>query len=346
MDGQTDERRVDCLQKIRSSSNYLLGLLNDILDMSKIENGKMRLVLERSNLHRMLLGLEPLLEAKFAEKDLHYISEIEFKHHSFLCDELRISQVLVNLLSNAIKYSNPGGRIWLKAIETGRDDEYSEVSFTVRDEGTGIPENKQQMIFRQFEQADQSRNARTQGTGLGLTISRRLVHMMDADITLDSAPGEGSTFGFTIRLKWLEDAEPTETEDMQKVDFAGKRVLIVEDNALNMEIAKALLEDCNMEVEGAYNGEEAVERMKKVPEGYYDLILMDIMMPVMDGLEATGQIRKLDREDCRTIPIIAMSANAFDEDVRRSLASGMNGHLSKPVNVEKLTEVLGKVLNP
>lgn len=342
-DGQTEERRVDCLQKIRSSSNYLLGLLNDILDMSKIESGKMRLILERSNLYRMLQGLEPLLEAKIAEKDLHFIPEIELQHHSFLCDELRINQVLVNLLSNAIKYSHPGGRIWLTVQETCGEDDISRVRFAVRDEGIGIPEDKQQMIFRQFEQADQSQNARKQGTGLGLAISGRLVHMMDADILLKSAPGEGSTFEFTIPLKWTEDAEAPEQASGRKADFTGKRVLVVEDNALNMEIAQALLEDCNMTVESAYNGEEAVQRMKEVPEGYYDLILMDIMMPVMDGLEATGEIRKLDRADCRTIPIVAMSANAFDEDVKRSLASGMNGHLSKPVDVGKLQELLFRV---
>lgn len=339
-DGQTEERRVDCLQKIRSSSNYLLGLLNDILDMSKIESGKMRLVQERSNLYRMLQGLEPLLEAKIAEKDLRFLPEIELQHHSFLCDELRINQVLVNLLSNAIKYSNPGGRIWLTVKETCGEDGISRIRFAVKDEGIGIPEDKQQMIFRQFEQADQSQNARKQGTGLGLAISSRLVHMMDADILLESAPGEGSTFEFTVPLKWTEDADTTEQTDSRKADFDGKRVLVVEDNALNMEIAQALLEDCNMTVEAAYNGEEAVQRMKEVPEGYYDLILMDIMMPVMDGLEATGEIRKLDREDCRTIPIVAMSANAFDEDVKRSLASGMNGHLSKPVDVGKLQELL------
>ena len=339
-DGQTESRRVDCLQKIRNSSNYLLGLLNDILDMSKIESGKMRLVLERSNLYRMLQGLEPLLEAKIAEKDLHYIAQLDLQHHSFLCDELRINQVLVNLLSNAIKYSNPGGRLWLTVKETCEGGEISELSFAVRDEGIGIPEEKQQMIFRQFEQADQSRNARTQGTGLGLAISNRLVHLMDADICLDSTPGKGSTFSFTIRLKWVEDEKTTEQNHDRKADFGGKRVLVVEDNELNMEIAQTLLQDCNMTVEGAYNGEEAVQRMKEVPQGYYDLILMDIMMPVMDGLEATGEIRKLDREDCRTIPIIAMSANAFDEDVKRSLASGMNGHLSKPVDVGKLREML------
>ena len=187
-DGQTEERRVDCLQKIRSSSNYLLGLLNDILDMSKIESGKMRLVQERSNLYRMLQGLEPLLEAKIAEKDLRFLPEIELQHHSFLCDELRINQVLVNLLSNAIKYSNPGGRIWLTVKETCGEDGISRIRFAVKDEGIGIPEDKQQMIFRQFEQADQSQNARKQGTGLGLAISSRLVHMMDADILLESAP--------------------------------------------------------------------------------------------------------------------------------------------------------------
>ena len=339
-EGQTQERRVDCLQKIRSSSNYLLGLLNDILDMSKIESGKMRLVLERSDLYRMLQGLEPLLESKIAEKDLQFLPQIELQHHSFLCDELRINQVLVNLLSNAIKYSNPGGRIWLTAKETGGEEGLSQIYFAVRDEGIGIPEDKQQMIFRQFEQADQSQNARKQGTGLGLAISSRLVHMMDADILLQSAPGKGSTFSFTIRLKWLEEQETTEQPGVRKADFAGKRVLVVEDNELNREIAQALLEDCNMTVESAYNGEEAVRRMKEVPEGYYDLILMDIMMPVMDGLEATGEIRRLPREDAKTIPIIAMSANAFDEDVKRSLASGMNGHLSKPVDTAKLQELL------
>lgn len=339
-DGQTESRRVDCLQKIRSSSNYLLGLLNDILDMSKIESGKMRLVLERSNLYRMIQGLQPLLEAKIAEQDLHYIAQIGLQHHSFLCDELRINQVLVNLLSNAIKYSYPGGRIWLTVTETCGEGEYSEIFFSVRDEGIGIPEDKQQMIFRKFEQADQSRNARTQGTGLGLAISNRLVHLMDADICLDSTPGKGSTFSFTMRLKWVEDVKTTEQNHDRKADFSGKRVLVVEDNELNMEIAQTLLQDCNMKVEGAYNGEEAVQRMKEVPQGYYGLILMDIMMPVMDGLEATGEIRKLDREDCRTIPIIAMSANAFEEDIKRSLASGMNGHLSKPVDVGKLREML------
>lgn len=148
----------------------------------------------------------------------------------------------------------------------------------------------------------------------------------------------------TIPLKWTEDApEPKRTDDCN-TDFSGKRVLVVEDNALNMEIAQSLLEDCNITVECAYNGEEALQRMKESESGYYDLILMDIMMPVMDGLEATSEIRKIDREDCRTIPIIAMSANAFDEDVRRSLASGMNGHLSKPVDVEKLREILSRFM--
>ena len=343
-EGQTTERRVDCLQKIRSSSNYLLGLLNDILDMSKIESGKMRLVLAKSNLNRMIRGLESLLEAKIAERDLHFVQEIDLQHHSFICDELRINQVLVNLLSNAIKYSDPGGKVWLTVKETGVDDETSELYFAVRDEGIGIPKDKQEMIFRQFEQADQSQNARKQGTGLGLAISSRLVHMMDSDISLQSAPGEGSTFSFTIRLKWAEDdAETVQTYD-REVDFDGKRILVVEDNELNMEIARTLLEDCNMTVESAYNGEEALQRMKEVPDGYYDLILMDIMMPVMDGLEATREIRKLPGESCRTVPIIAMSANAFDEDVKRSLASGMNGHLSKPVNVSRLKEVLCQFL--
>ena len=343
-DGQTEERRIDCLRKIEHSSEYLLGLINDILDMSKIESGKMRLIEEKCNLMEMIQGLHPLLEAKLNENNIQYIADIQLKNHWFMADSLRLNQVLVNLLGNALKYSRPDGHVWLTVRETEEEKGFSNLYFQVRDDGIGISPENQQLIFRQFEQADNSDNARKQGTGLGLAISRRIVRMMDSDIKLESEPGKGSTFSFNVKLQPVSCEKTTVTSQPEGISFPGKRILVVEDNELNMEIICTILENYGIETEQAVNGEEAVQRMEESVPGYYDMIFMDIMMPEMDGLEATRTIRNLDREDCKKIPIYAMSANAFDEDVKRSLASGMNGHLSKPVNLQVLEKTLRKEL--
>ena len=343
-DGQTEERRIDCLRKIEYSSEYLLGLINDILDMSKIESGKMRLIEEKCNLMEMIQGLRPLLEAKLNENNIQYIADIQLKNHWFLAESLRLNQVLVNLLGNALKYSRPDGHVWLTVRETEEEKGFSNLYFQVRDDGIGIAPEKQQLIFRQFEQADNSENARKQGTGLGLAISRRIVRMMDSDIKLESEPGKGSSFSFNVKLQPVSGEKTTVTSQPEEISFPGKRILVVEDNELNMEIICTILENYGIKTEQAVNGKEAVRRMEESVPGYYDMIFMDIMMPEMDGLEATRTIRNLDREDCKKIPIYAMSANAFDEDVKRSLASGMNGHLSKPVNLQVLEKTLQKVL--
>lgn len=343
-DGQTEERRIDCLRKIEYSSEYLLGLINDILDMSKIESGKMRLIEEKCNLMEMIQGLRPLLEAKLNENNIQYIADIQLKNHWFMADSLRLNQVLVNLLGNALKYSRPDGHVWLTVRETEEEKGFSNLYFQVRDDGIGIAPEKQQLIFRQFEQADNSENARKQGTGLGLAISRRIVRMMDSDIKLESEPGKGSSFSFNVKLQPVSGEKTTVTSQPEEISFPGKRILVVEDNELNMEIICTILENYGIETEQAVNGKEAVRRMEESVPGYYDMIFMDIMMPEMDGLEATRTIRNLDREDCKKIPIYAMSANAFDEDVKRSLASGMNGHLSKPVNLQVLEKTLWEVL--
>lgn len=343
-DGQTEERRIDCLRKIEHSSEYLLGLINDILDMSKIESGKMRLIEEKCNLMEMIQGLHPLLEAKLNENNIQYIADIQLKNHWFLADSLRLNQVLVNLLGNALKYSKPDGHVWLTVRETEEEKGFSNLYFQVRDDGIGISPENQQLIFRQFEQADNSDNARKQGTGLGLAISRRIVRMMDSDIKLESEPGKGSSFSFCVKLQPVSGEKTTVTSQPEEISFPGKRILVVEDNELNMEIICTILENYGIKTEQAVNGKEAVRRMEESVPGYYDMIFMDIMMPEMDGLEATRTIRNLDREDCKKIPIYAMSANAFDEDVKRSLASGMNGHLSKPVNLQVLEKTLQKVL--
>ena len=343
-DGQTEERRIDCLRKIEYSSEYLLGLINDILDMSKIESGKMRLIEEKCNLMEMIQGLRPLLEAKLNENNIQYIADIQLKNHWFMADSLRLNQVLVNLLGNALKYSRPDGHVWLTVRETEEEKGFSNLYFQVRDDGIGIAPEKQQLIFRQFEQADNSENARKQGTGLGLAISRRIVRMMDSDIKLESEPGKGSSFSFNVKLQPVSGEKTTVTSQPEEISFPGKRILVVEDNELNMEIICTILENYGIKTEQAVNGKEAVRRMEESVPGYYDMIFMDIMMPEMDGLEATRTIRNLDREDCKKIPIYAMSANAFDEDGKRSLASGMNGHLSKPVNLQVLEKTLQKVL--
>ena len=343
-DGQTEERRIDCLRKIEYSSEYLLGLINDILDMSKIESGKMRLIEEKCNLMEMIQGLRPLLEAKLNENNIQYIADIQLKNHWFMADSLRLNQVLVNLLGNALKYSRPDGHVWLTVRETEEEKGFSNLYFQVRDDGIGIAPEKQQLIFRQFEQADNSENARKQVTGLGLAISRRIVRMMDSDIKLESEPGKGSSFSFNVKLQPVSGEKTTVTSQPEEISFPGKRILVVEDNELNMEIICTILENYGIKTEQAVNGKEAVRRMEESVPGYYDMIFMDIMMPEMDGLEATRTIRNLDREDCKKIPIYAMSANAFDEDVKRSLASGMNGHLSKPVNLQVLEKTLQKVL--
>ena len=252
-DGQTEERRIDCLRKIEYSSEYLLGLINDILDMSKIESGKMRLIEEKCNLMEMIQGLRPLLEAKLNENNIQYIADIQLKNHWFMADSLRLNQVLVNLLGNALKYSRPDGHVWLTVRETEEEKGFSNLYFQVRDDGIGIAPEKQQLIFRQFEQADNSENARKQGTGLGLAISRRIVRMMDSDIKLESEPGKGSSFSFNVKLQPVSGEKTTVTSQPEEISFPGKRILVVEDNELNMEIICTILENYGIKTEQAVN---------------------------------------------------------------------------------------------
>lgn len=339
-ENQTEAARLECLQKVRSSSEYLLGLLNDILDMSKIESGKMSLVEEDFDLPQLLNELHPVLDAKFEEKQQLFRTDIQLNNDWFRSDSLRITQVLINLLGNAIKYSGSGTEILLTVRETVLSGGCSRVYFAVQDHGIGIGEADRQRIFQSFEQLDSS-VARRQGTGLGLAISNRLVHMMGSSIHLDSTVGQGSTFSFSLTLKHgtAQASRPAQQPEGE-LKLNGLRVLVAEDNALNMEILKTFLEDMDCRVDCACNGSEAVEKFRASPEGYYRVVFMDVMMPVMDGLAATHAIRTLPRKDSATVPIVAVSANAFDEDIKRSLASGMNAHLSKPIEVQKLRELL------
>lgn len=340
---QSEEERLCCMRKVRASSHYLLGLLNDILDMSKIESGKMTLVPEDFNLRQLLEDLHPVLDAKFTEKNQRFRAVISLKHDWFHGDSLRINQVLINLLGNAVKYSPSDTTVTLTVREETTREGGVQVFFGVRDQGVGIAKEDHNRIFQNFEQLENS-PTRQQGTGLGLAISNRLVHMMGSSIQLDSDLGKGSFFYFTLPLPVAQAGEVQEQPKAVRNDFGGARVLVAEDNDLNMEILHFFLEDLNCVVTEARDGQQAVDTFRREPAGTFRLILMDVMMPNLDGLEAAHQIRTMGKEDSKTIPIVAASANAFDEDIKRSLASGMNAHLSKPIEPDKLAEMLSQML--
>lgn len=339
---QSQERIMDCLQKIQSSSDYLLGLINDILDMSKIESGKMKLEPFDFNMNDMLDTVMELVMHQGVAKGIQFERDVRLTHTWFRADRMRISQVLINLLGNAVKFTPENGRITLRVHEMQEKSAEAVVSFAVQDTGIGIAREDQRRVFRAFEQAGNKNPSKLQGTGLGLSISGRLIQMMGSTIQLDSEPGKGSTFSFSIPLQFGENRETEKQEEL--TSFEGFRILVVEDNELNAEIAQSILEEWGFEVDCVNDGAQAVERIRSTEPGTYNAVLMDIMMPVMDGLEATRTIRSMEREDCRTLPIIAMSANAFDDDLKKSVECGMNGHLSKPVEVDKLYRTLAEVI--
>ena len=336
----------DCLKKIDRSSQYLLSLINDILDMSKIESGKMKLEIGSFSMKELADGIANLIEPQAQAKGISFKQELDIPEEWVIGDSLRLNQVLINLLGNAVKFTPEGGCVTLKMLQKSLPGGGINTLFSVKDTGIGVSGEDKQRIFRSFEQADDNTSRQYGGTGLGLAISERLVRMMGGLIELDSEEGEGSEFYFSLRQEkgtMPENRANGEVKE-EKTKLEGKRVLLVEDNELNLEIARTVLEMQKCLVDSVVNGQEAVDTFRESEEDYYDLILMDIRMPVMDGLEATRLIRALNRPDARTVPIVAMSANAFEEDMKKSLESGMNAHLAKPFQVEALVETLHTIM--
>ncbi|WP_418668495.1 ATP-binding protein [Allofournierella sp.] len=331
------------LGKIDQSSQYLLGLINDVLDMSKIESGKMELAAVDFSLEQLLQEIGDLIAPQMEEKGIAYRTEVRVQSPWVYGDQLRLKQVLVNLLSNALKFTPQGGEVLL----TVRQQEQNKVFFSVKDSGIGVSPEDAGRIFRSFEQAGPGIARQYGGTGLGLAISSRLVRMMGGEIRLESEVGKGSDFYFAATLPAGRPRPAGEQRPLLSEEelFCGKRVLLVEDNALNMEIAQEILEMKGFVVEQAWDGAEALERFKASAPGWYALVLMDIQMPVMDGLEATKEIRRLARPDAAEVPIVAMTANAFSEDMRKSVESGMNGHLAKPIEMKAFSLMLRQVLS-
>lgn len=340
---QSDERRVDCLNKVHASSLYLLDLLNGILDMTKIENNKMLLGDAPFSMSHVVEEINAVSAGRLAARNQKLVVDMRTQHDWFMGDALRLNQVLINLVGNAVKYSDDGGTITVTIEERAADTRTASVYFAVTDRGVGIAEENIERIFAKFEQVNTT-DARQQGTGLGLAISNRIVLMMGDRIRANSRLGHGSTFYFEIPLTIADAADKSPCANAEQVDFTGKRALVAEDNELNMEIIAYVLDDMGFTVDKTTNGQEAVDAFEQSPVGCYDIVLMDVMMPVMDGLTAAHRIRSLDRADAADVPIVATSANAFAEDVKRSLASGMNAHVSKPIDPEKLAKVLTKVM--
>lgn len=337
------EKLDDCLRKIDSSTKYLISLVNDILDMSKIESGKMTLAPEPNDINQFIDSLSIVIETTTSAKNIRFIIERNISDSSLVFDAMKLNQVLINILGNAVKFTPEGGSIRLKVEQLEETANNVTLRFDIIDTGIGISEENRKRIFNSFEQAESTTSLRYGGTGLGLSISSSIVKMMGGSLRVDSKLNEGSDFYFILTLEKAEKVEKAPEKPVESVEddtpvLTGKRVLIVEDNELNIEIADAILSELGAETEMAENGQIAVDMFSASEADYYDLILMDIRMPVMDGLTATRAIRTLERPDARSVPIVAMSANAFDEDMKNSIDSGMNGHLAKPIDIPKLIE--------
>lgn len=354
----TPEKVQDCLRKISLSSQHLLGLINDVLDMSKIESGKVELRHESFNFRAFLQDLENLYGEQAKSKGISYetilASDLEVQ---IIGDSLRLNQVLSNLLSNALKFTPAKGMIKLRVSKTGEDQENVYLRFEVIDTGCGIAEENYDKIFESFEQENVDVTYKYGGTGLGLSIVKRFTGLMGGGIHVTSVQGNGSTFTVDLPFgKIKESGKPTRFSDINgrndlakdcyavDYDFKGKRILLVEDNELNREIAEELIGVTGASVESAEDGVQAVEMFKESAEGYYDLILMDVQMPHMDGYEATRCIRALGRSDAQKVPIFAMTANAFAEDVQKSREAGMNAHISKPLNIRAVYKQMNRYL--
>jgi|TergutMp193P3_1026864.scaffolds.fasta_scaffold01736_4 signal transduction histidine kinase/ActR/RegA family two-component response regulator len=344
-----DPAKVEnCLDKIETSSHHLLGVINDILDISKIESGKLILDITDFSLTSNLEFVLSMMLPKAKERNIDIRLNIEkIDNDGLSTDSLRLNQLLINLLSNAIKFSPEGSEILLNARELESKDGFSVYEFDVIDHGIGISKEQAERLFTPFEQADISTTRNYGGTGLGLAICKNLAEMMGGSISLQSKEGQGSTFKFTIRCasrKNIEKKAEQQQDDNVDYDFTGKRCLVVDDIEINREIILELLSHTGMEFDTAYNGANALEKFKSSPEGYFNIILMDMQMPVMDGCMAASEIRRLGRPDASTVQIIAMTANVLREDVVRAAEAGMNAHLGKPIEIAEMFKVLRECL--
>lgn len=348
------EQVEEYLEKIKSSGNHLLSLINDVLDMSHIESGKMHIEEKICSLPEILEGLYNILQADIKAKQLSLrIESVDISNEEIYCDKLRLDQVLLNLLSNAVKYTEKGGSIYVKVTEKpGAMSGYANYEFVIKDTGIGMSKEFVTKIFEPFKRELDSTTSGIQGTGLGMAITKNIVEMMGGTISVQSEKGVGSEFTVCFmfrvntgeKLVHMSEFDTVMSLEQQLAEVPKGRILLAEDVELNQEIATTILKDAGFETEVAGNGQIAVDMLAKSDPGYYQVILMDVQMPVMNGYEATKEIRRMENQDLASIPIIAMTANAFEEDKQEALKSGMNGHIAKPIDIEVLFGVLRQIL--
>ena len=349
------EKVLSCLEKITQSSKHLLSLINEVLDMSRIESGKIALSEEAFSLHDLADNLVTIHNPGIEAHQHHFAVNLQnIIHANVYGDSLRLQQLLTNILSNAIKYTPVHGRISFSIIELPIEEkDRGCYQFIIKDNGIGMSEEFQQVMFDPFTRANDSTTNSIFGTGLGMSIAQNIVNLMNGTIDVQSAPGKGSKFTITLFLKIQhKEQSPADSkntnanslQNMQKCDYTNKRVLLVEDNKLNREIATEIISMTGAKVFTANNGKEAVDIYEAKPAGFFDIIFMDVQMPLMNGYEATAAIRASGKSDALTLPIIAMTANAFTEDVLLAKNAGMNEHMAKPIDINKLNDTLRRWL--
>lgn len=343
------ERQADCRGKIKTSAEHLLSLINDVLDISKLESGKLEFHMERFSLKNLLYNCSAIVSGQAAQQkikvDVDFTDPQRLPHEFFMGSPLHIKQILINIAGNAVKYNKPEGSVHCKCYEMSAEDGIAQICFEISDTGIGMSAEYLQHIFEPFTQEGGGARTNYQGTGLGMTITKKLVDELGGTIQIQSELDIGSTFTVVLPMELADSPEQEESDkdgNVQQTDFTGKRALVVEDNELNQEIAQYLLMESGLEVTLAVNGKEATECFEKAAPHTWDIIFMDVMMPLMNGYEATRAIRALDRPDAAEIPIIAMTAHAFAEDVKAAMDAGMNEHITKPLEPEIIIRVLQK----
>ena len=341
------EKQTEYRAKVKEASNLLLELVNDVLDMSKLESGEIVLEEVPFNLRKISEEVLVVIEQIAAEQNIRIVWEKkEITHRDFIGSPGYVKRVMMNILSNAVKYNRANGQIYISCMEIPSEQpEMTTMEFVCRDTGIGMTEEFQKYVFEPFAQEHTGSRTKFAGTGLGMAIAKNLVEEMGGTITFESEKGVGTTFVIRVPFKIDLDADKREEQkDVSEKSIKGLHILLAEDNELNMEIAEFVLQNEGAEVTKAWDGQEAVELFRNSEPGEFDVILMDIMMPVMNGYEATKMIRSLDREDAKKIPIVAMTANAFTEDRIRAKEAGMDEHVAKPVDVELLLKVIHKLV--